>query len=85
MLIQFQSSTPFRVEPVDGIVIINLDLYNRVLGYGKAQGSSLITPDPYQSDKYHISVRNVLNFQHSEKHDSYSVRCELQPSIILPR
>ena len=57
VLIQFQSSTPFRVEPVDGILVINLDLYNRVLGMG------LFTPDQYQSDKYHVSVRNSSLFQ----------------------
>ena len=62
VVIQFQSSTPFRVEPVDGILVINLDLYNRVLGYGKAQGMGFVTPARYQSDKYHVSVRNVLTF-----------------------
>ena len=62
VLIQFQSSTPFRVEPVDGILIINLDLYNRVLGYGKGHCVGLITPDPYQSDKYRVSTRNIFTF-----------------------
>ena len=35
VLIQFQSNTP---EPIDGTLIVNFDLYNAVLGYGKAQG-----------------------------------------------
>ena len=62
LLIQFQSHTPFRFEPIDLTVIINLDLYNRVLGYGKAQSIGSILPDPYQPEKYRISMRNVLTF-----------------------
>ena len=62
VLIQFQSSTPFRPEPVDGIFVINLDLYSRVLGYGKAQGIGTLVPDPYQPEKYHFGTRNVFTF-----------------------
>ena len=62
VLIQFQSSTPFRVEPVDGFLVINLDLYSRVLGYGKAQGIGTLVPDPYQPEKYRLIVRNVFTF-----------------------
>ena len=62
ILIQFQSHTPYRFEPIDLTVVINLDLYNRVLGYGKAQGIGSILPDPYQPKKYRYSQRNVLTF-----------------------
>ena len=48
VIIQYQTATPFRLEPVDGTFIINFDLYNRVLGNGKALGISVIRPDPYQ-------------------------------------
>ena len=63
VLIQLQSSIPFRVGSVDGIIIINPVLYNRVLGYGKAQGVAFIVPDPHQPDKYSLNVRNVFTFQ----------------------
>ena len=62
VLIQHQSATPFRPEPVDGISIINLDLYNRVLGNGKAQGIFVARPDPYQPEKFCIMARNTLTF-----------------------
>ena len=63
VLIQFQSSTPFRVEPVDRLIlVINLDLYSRVLGYGKAQGIGTLVPDLYQPEKYRLGVQNVFTF-----------------------
>ena len=46
VIIQYQSSTPLRVELVDGTGIINCALYNRVLGHGKAQGIGTIKRDP---------------------------------------
>ena len=62
VLIQYQTATPYRPEPVDGTSIINLDIYNRVLGNGKAQGISMVSPDPYQPEKFHIVVRNTFTF-----------------------
>ena len=62
VLIQHQSATPFRPEPVDGTSIINLDLYNRVLGNGKAQGIFVARPDPYQPEKFRIMARNTFTF-----------------------
>ena len=62
VLIQYQSRTPYRVEPVDGIGIINWDLYSRVLGYGRAQGVVNITPDPDEPGRFHYSVRNGFTF-----------------------
>ena len=62
LLIQFQSHTPLRSEPIDRNVVINCDLYSTVLGYGKAQGIGSILPDPYQPEKYRVSARNVLTF-----------------------
>ena len=50
VIIQYQSATPLRTEPVDGTSIINCDIYNRVLGNGKAQGIFAIRPDPYQPE-----------------------------------
>lgn len=34
--IQYTSPTPIRQEPVDGAILLNFDLYNNVLGYGKS-------------------------------------------------
>ena len=62
ILIQFQSHTPFRFEPIDLTAVINLDIYNRVLGYGKAQGIASLLPDPYQPEKYRLIVKNVFTF-----------------------
>ena len=48
MVIQFQSSVPFRTNTIDGNAVIDLDLYNRVLGYGKSQCVGALLPDPYE-------------------------------------
>ena len=62
VIIQYQSATPFRTEPVDGTLIINFDLYSRVLGNGKAQGILVVGPDPYQPEKFRIVVRSTFTF-----------------------
>ena len=62
VIIQYQSGTPFRPEPVDGTSIINCDIYNRVLGSGKAQGIFAIRPDPYQPEKFRVVMRNAFTF-----------------------
>ena len=59
VIIHSESSTP---EPVDGTLVGNLDLYNSVLGYGKAQGVISITPNPYKPDKFRARVRNTFTF-----------------------
>ena len=38
VVIQYQSGTPFRREPIDGFGIINCDIYNRGLGHGHGKG-----------------------------------------------
>ena len=62
VIIQFQSATPFRPEPVDVTFIINSNLYNRVLGYGNAHGIYFFRPDPDQPEKYRITLRNTFSF-----------------------
>ena len=62
VFIQYTTPTPFRQEPVDGTFFINLDLYNNVLGYGKAQESIVVTPDENNPGKFHVSIRNVFTF-----------------------
>ena len=62
VIIQYQSGSPFRFEPVDGTGIINCDLYSRVLGHGKAQGTFKLTPSPNAPGKQRIVIRNAFTF-----------------------
>ena len=62
VIIQYQSATPLRTEPVDGTIIINFDLYSRVLGNGKVQGIVTVRPDPYQPEKFRVVIRNTFTF-----------------------
>ena len=62
IIIQFQSATPFRPEPVDSTFIINSNLYNRVLGKGNANGIYFFRSDPDQPEKYRITLRNTFSF-----------------------
>ena len=62
IIIQFQSAAPFRQEPIDGASVIDCDLYNNVLGYGKAYGLSTVNPDPEEPGEYHVATRNAFTF-----------------------
>ncbi len=64
LVIRYESGTPFRTEPVDGIGIINCDLYHRELGEGTSRGIAIVTPtdDP---DIIHFSFRTVFTFPRS--------------------
>ena len=63
LIIQYQSRTPIRIEPIDSVFIYNSDLYSNVLGYGKAQGIATISPDPEEPEKYRfINVKTVYTF-----------------------
>ena len=46
IIIQVQSASPFRRVPFDGLLSIDYDAYNQVLGYGKALGIVSNKPDP---------------------------------------
>ena len=62
VIIQFQSGSPFRPEPVDGGYIINLELYNTVLGRGAARGiltTTLISVDPLL---FRVVIRSTFTF-----------------------
>ena len=62
VIIQFQSSTPIRPEPIDGIAVFTSDLYNRVLGYGKVHGIFQAFPDPNQDGNIRTVFRAVFTF-----------------------
>ena len=63
VVIQYQSAAPVRQEPVDGTLNINCDLYNRVLGDGKAQGLFTITPSLDDPGKFRLVTRNAFTFE----------------------
>ena len=65
VVIQYQSGTPFRLEPIDGFGIINCDLYNRVLGRGKALGVTLSVPATDDADHFFVTVRISFTFPSS--------------------
>ena len=62
VIIQYQSGTPFRAEPIDGLSIINCDLYNRVLGFGNAKGVATIVPDENEPGRFRVIGRNAFTF-----------------------
>ena len=62
LVIQRQSATPLRFEPVDGISVFTHDLYSRVLGYGKAHGIITFRPDPDDPNYVRYTARDVLTF-----------------------
>ena len=65
VVIQHQSGTPFRLEPIDGFGIINCDIYNRVLGRGKALGVTLSVPTTDDADHFFVTVRISFTFPSS--------------------
>ena len=60
--IQFHTPTPFRQEPIDGSYFLNFDLYNQVLGHGKAIGTFSIKPDEDHPGKFRFVSRVVYTF-----------------------
>lgn len=62
VVIQVQNETPFRLEPIDLTFHIDYNVYNNVLGHGKAYGGSIMKPDPENPGKYRFVTRNVFNF-----------------------
>ena len=62
VIVQYQSATPLRHEPVDGAIPLNFDLYNTVLGYGKSLGFESVTPDPDEPGRFRYVSRAVFTF-----------------------
>ena len=62
VIIQMQSPTPFRREPIDGARPFSFDIYNNVLGHGRAVGSYTISPDRADPEKRRFVGRNVFTF-----------------------
>ena len=62
VILQYQSATPLRQEPVDGATTLNFDLYSTVLGYGKELGVASITPHPDEPGRFRYVSRSVYTF-----------------------
>lgn len=62
IIIQFQTTVPFRAENVDGSIVVRLDfnLYNRVLGHGESQGTLRV--NPVSDSHFHVSLRSIFLF-----------------------
>ena len=75
LIIQFQSASPIRMDTLDGFAVFNLDLFNRELGAGLAQGVFRVTP--LGDGNIHYVVRNVITFppHPSLQHASQSYTC----------
>ena len=61
IVIQYKSGTPFRTEPVDGISVINCDLYHRELGEGVARGLLITTPTD-NPEMVRLTIHNAFTF-----------------------
>ena len=61
IVIQYQSGTPFRFEPVDGFGVINCELHHSALGEGVAQGVFKVT-ETGEDGMVHVSIRNLFTF-----------------------
>ena len=62
VLLQIQTATPFRQEAVNGAMLVNFDIYNAVLGSGKAQSFFTLKPDPDTPGDYRLVSRIVYTF-----------------------
>ena len=62
VIVQFQNASPLRMEPVDGKIVANYDIYNHVLGYGKALGIGSFKQDEDYPEKYRLVLSLVYTF-----------------------
>ena len=61
VIIQYQSGTPFRFEPIDNLGVINCELSHETLGKGAALGIFRSVPTG-EDNLVHVTIRNVLAF-----------------------
>ena len=60
LVIRYSSASPARVDPHDGLGIINCNLFHRVWGHGIAQG--LFQMIPTENGRFHFTIRNLFTF-----------------------
>jgi hypothetical protein len=61
VIVLFQSAAPLRKD-INKISVVNFDLYSRVLGYGKAEGTFSIKPDPDHLGRHRLVTHQVHTF-----------------------
>ena len=60
IVMQFLSGTPYCREPVDGAIILGVDLY---IGYGRSRGVSSVNKyDEASPGKFRMVARTVFTF-----------------------
>ena len=62
VIMEIQNASPFRREPVDGAVFLDFDIYDNVLGYGKALGFISTKPLQHNPTVYRLVARVVFTF-----------------------
>ena len=62
IIIQFQSPSPFRAEPIDGIYPSIGDIYSRVLGQGKSSSVYQVYPDSKENGQFRILFQIIYTF-----------------------
>ena len=62
IIIQFQSRSPIRAEPIDGFSPSQFDVYNRVLGRGVSHGIFKLYLDPKGTGQLRVLGRFVTTF-----------------------
>ena len=62
VIIQAQSASPIRQVPVEAVSYLDVDVYNQVLGYGKAIGTVGSKPDPDFPGEFRLVARVVYTF-----------------------
>ena len=61
IVVQYNSATPVRFDPVDGYGIINCEVYHHTLGSGVAQGLLRAVPTG-EPNMFHYTFRNLYTF-----------------------
>ena len=59
VIIHIRSAAQFRMEPIDGTLVITFLTYNRVLGRGRAHGVGSIKPDPDEPKRFRITAQII--------------------------
>ena len=62
VIIQAQSTSPIHQVPVESVFYLDIDVYNQVLGYGKAIATVGSKPDPDFPGEFRLVARVVYTF-----------------------
>ena len=62
IILQFQSATPLRTEPIDEISVTDEHVYNPVLGHGRVWTISYFHASLFIPGKYYLTFRALFTF-----------------------